>query len=828
MNSSNFRFSLDLHSLHSQVTIPAFHGDTSITLYITLTDGGKPYTLAVGSLAKITIKRPTGTFLEDFCMIKDNLTIVYPFAQNEGTCAVEGINECDITVYAPNGGLVGSPRFAIMVAEKVMKREDIIIADEDYKIVEAMARVEGERQLAENGRVEAEDARDDAETARVVAERGRVSAEEERAAEEAARAEAEAERVESELGRADAERARVAADKARDEAVEEVANTVLSTDAAATSLASDAEATAAVTLVGEGEERRFHFAFGIPKGKQGIQGPQGLPGVPGIQGPQGKPFGLAKIYASEAAMNADFNNPDIAVGDFVMINTGDVDDEENSRIYVKKESAYSYVTDMSGAAGIQGPAGPQGVPGNTPYIGSNGNWWVGGEDTGESARGVTAEEFDELVEFVGGFRPQIDANTSLLENHSNDIEHLREQIEGIEIPEAESGLPEVTTSDNGKVLTVVSGKWEPKAVPSGGGGGVSSWNDLTDKPFGEENAVIFEGVFQDTQFDANGDGVNDYWLNDMALEDTTTATIENGKTYKVTWEGVEYECKCEAIEDYGGLPCIGNVGVLYGSPSSEPFIILRDANGALGLGRVWLAQLAEPNEDLTISGRYACKIEVASVKQLDNKYLGILAYTEGTGAETETELLPKTTEETVFNSAFDAYAITKSVSVEMTMFWHGYGEEKLEGTVYVDFDGVTYACEPQSVAALDNAIGVGNFTLFGGTGNNEPFAISILADLGDEVSPGGLLMVGTFDTSPTEHTVRIYQKTEGVAGGYKVKHEYPLEQPVSIDMSAFESEGKIVETYADGTSKTTVVELNGIGNPSKITDSDGNVIQFMW
>ena len=827
MNSSNFRFSLDLHSLHSQVTIPAFHGDTSITLYITLTDGGKPYTLAVGSLAKITIKRPTGTFLEDFCMIKDNLTIVYPFAQNEGTCAVEGINECDITVYAPNGGLVGSPRFAIMVAEKVMKREDIIIADEDYKIVEAMARVEGERQLAENGRVEAEDARDDAETARVVAERGRVSAEEERAAEEAARAEAEAERVESELGRADAERARVAADKARDEAVEEVANTVLSTDAAATSLASDAEATAAVTLVGEGEERRFHFAFGIPKGKQGIQGPQGLPGVPGIQGPQGKPFGLAKIYASEAAMNADFNNPDIAVGDFVMINTGDVDDEENSRIYVKKESAYSYVTDMSGAAGIQGPAGPQGVPGNTPYIGSNGNWWVGGEDTGESARGVTAEEFDELVEFVGGFRPQIDANTSLLENHSNDIEHLREQIEGIEIPEAESGLPEVTTSDNGKVLTVVGGKWEAKNAPSGGGGGggVSSWNDLTDKPFGEENAVIFEGEFQFEQIDDDGDGVNDMWAPLSVIEDTSDNTLLAGKAYTLTWDGTEYELEC--FEAYGVL-AIGNTVISGGEDNGCPVVLTRDLSGDLVGSIGWEAAFVTPQTDLTTSGRYACKIEVASVKQLDNKYLGILAYTEGTGAETETELLPKTTEETVFNSAFDAYAITKSVSVEMTMFLHGYGEEKLEGTVYVDFDGVTYACEPQSVAALDNAIGVGNFTLFGGTGNNEPFAISILADLGDEVSPGGLLMVGTFDTSPTEHTVRIYQKTEGVAGGYKVKHEYPLEQPVSIDMSAFESEGKIVETYADGTSKTTVVELNGIGNPSKITDSDGNVIQFMW
>ena len=188
MNTSIFRFSLDLHSLHSQVTIPAFHGDTSITLYITITDGGKPVIIPVGSLAKITIKRPTGTYLEDFCMIKDNLTIVYPFSQNEGTCAVEGINECDITLYSPTGGQVGSPRFAIMVAEKVMKKDDILISDEDYKIAEAMATAEAERRLAEirreeaeAARVEVESARVDAETGRVEAEAGRVSADEARA-----------------------------------------------------------------------------------------------------------------------------------------------------------------------------------------------------------------------------------------------------------------------------------------------------------------------------------------------------------------------------------------------------------------------------------------------------------------------------------------------------------------------------------------------------------------------------------------------------------------------------------------------------------------------
>ena len=50
----------------------------------------------------------------------------------------------------------------------------------------------------------------------------------------------------------------------------------------------------------------------------------------------------------------------------------------------------------------------------------------------------------------------------------------------------------------------------------------------------------------------------------------------------------------------------------------------------------------------------------------------------------------------------------------------------------------------------------------------------------------------------------------------------------SIDMSAFDSEGKIVETFEDGTSKTTVIEFDEGGNPVKITDGDGNVTVLTW
>ena len=53
-------------------------------------------------------------------------------------------------------------------------------------------------------------------------------------------------------------------------------------------------------------------------------------------------------------------------------------------------------------------------------------------------------------------------------------------------------------------------------------------------------------------------------------------------------------------------------------------------------------------------------------------------------------------------------------------------------------------------------------------------------------------------------------------------------QPSKIDMTAFESEGKIVETYPDETTKTTIMEFDDEGNPIKITDPDGNETELVW
>lgn len=128
-----------------------------------------------------------------------------------------------------------------------------------------------------------------------------------------------------------------------------------------------------------------------PQGEQGIQGDQGERGPQGIQGPQGEAFSIAKTYPSIAAMNADYGNYNVSVGQFVLIDTGDVDDEDNAKLYVKGETQYTYITDLSGATGMQGPQGIQGIQGEKGEQGDQGIQGVQGDPGPQGPAGENGE-----------------------------------------------------------------------------------------------------------------------------------------------------------------------------------------------------------------------------------------------------------------------------------------------------------------------------------------------------------------------------------------------------------------------------------------------------
>lgn len=174
---SKHRFTLEIQSALSQIALPVKVGDTGTKFYISLTDGGMPFAIPNGTLAMLTIHRPTGTFLQAFCSIRNNTTIIYDFQQNVNTAAVEGIHDCELTLYGgTTGSIISTSWFTMIVSARVVNDDSLNITDENRNAFDAMIAAEASRQEGEESRVNAEATRVAAEEARVLAEKARESA----------------------------------------------------------------------------------------------------------------------------------------------------------------------------------------------------------------------------------------------------------------------------------------------------------------------------------------------------------------------------------------------------------------------------------------------------------------------------------------------------------------------------------------------------------------------------------------------------------------------------------------------------------------------------
>lgn len=74
---------------------------------------------------------------------------------------------------------------------------------------------------------------------------------------------------------------------------------------------------------------------------------------------KGEAFSIKKVYPTVVALEDDVDNPDIEVGDFVLVNTDNVENPDNARLYVKVKNedatySYNFLVDMSGAIGFTG------------------------------------------------------------------------------------------------------------------------------------------------------------------------------------------------------------------------------------------------------------------------------------------------------------------------------------------------------------------------------------------------------------------------------------------------------------------------------------------
>lgn len=211
-----------------------------------------------------------------------------------------------------------------------------------------------------------------------------------------------------------------------------------------------------------------------PQGLQGVVGPMGLTGPQGPMGPegpvgpkgeQGAPFKIVKIYNSVSAMQAESNS--LNMGDIVLINTDNVEDEDNAKLYIKNESGYSLLTDLSGARGVQGPEGPQGLKGEQGIPGERGQQGEAGPQGLQGPPGLKGDKGEPGIPGERG--PQGDVGPRGEQGPKGDpftfSDFTPEQLQSLKGPKGDKGEqgepgptqpPQTLTFNNGQ-LTISGG-----------------------------------------------------------------------------------------------------------------------------------------------------------------------------------------------------------------------------------------------------------------------------------------------------------------------------------------------------------------------------------
>ena len=222
---------------------------------------------------------------------------------------------------------------------------------------------------------------------------------------------------------------------------------------------------------------------------------------------------------------------------------------------------------------------------------------------------------------------------------------------------------------------------------AGGSNGVTSWNDLEDRPFGEKYDILFD---QKVEATGNDEGKT-YYLSSQYLE-----AIE-GKKYIVEFNGNRYELEMV----YDPRPEIFSLGVTksefnnYGEDVSNaplPFLIATESDG----DRIYVYAYEAGTYDLKIM----C---MPIIKHLDSKYIKDMYY--------ETEPV----ETVLVDGSFEVPDDDNYVQISNQLYF------EVGKTYHVTFNGENYECVAWDNG--DDSILIGNGEIYGGNGGNgEPFS----------------------------------------------------------------------------------------------------------
>ena len=121
MEQSIYRICLDIQSGSVPVALDMKRGDTARRIFITLTDGGKPYPIGEDCKAVFTAKKADENPIYNPCQVVGD-TIIYDVTPQ--TTAAPGKLNCEIKLYAPEDRLVTSAAFTVTVHDAVFNAGD--------------------------------------------------------------------------------------------------------------------------------------------------------------------------------------------------------------------------------------------------------------------------------------------------------------------------------------------------------------------------------------------------------------------------------------------------------------------------------------------------------------------------------------------------------------------------------------------------------------------------------------------------------------------------------------------------------------------------------
>ena len=253
--------------------------------------------------------------------------------------------------------------------------------------------------------------------------------------------------------------------------------------------------------------------------------------------------------------------------------------------------------------------------------------------------------------------------------------------------------PVVSLSKSGKVTTLeITDKngtqraeiLDGEGGQGGGGGGVTSWNDLTDRPFYEEEGLIVT-ILEECEITIPEHSI--------FAELPITHSFEDGETYIVTFQGVEYNCVARWRSDNRCL-LIGNGAILdEDGGNGEPFLIdVYDDNEGL-----YTEAFLNISEEGPTTRNIEIKHKNITIHHLDKRYLP-----ESVAFDDEVEKRAQEIEQNV-NDRIQKLSNRINEVAEATTSWNDltdkpFGEEEVWFEIWeettAEFDSPKYKIMP--------------------------------------------------------------------------------------------------------------------------------------